>query len=127
MAEDREFRDFLTEQLGPLGPIGIRNMFGGAGIYCRGVMFGLLADEVLYFKVDDRNREDYQRAGAEPFTYEAKGGRKVVMSYCQVPDALLDDPEELLVWARKTLDAALRARQPNTGRRRDQPRRRRRA
>ncbi len=56
-----------------MGAIGIRAMFGGAGVYCNGVMFGLIADETLHFKVDEANRPDDEAAGVEPFTYEAMG------------------------------------------------------
>ena len=104
-----EYREFVAELLAPLGPVGIRSMFGGAGVYYGGVMFGLIADETLYFKVDDDNRGDFEHAGKGPFTYEGKNGRRMVMAYYEVPEELFDEAEELRRWARKAVDAALRA------------------
>lgn len=51
-------------------------------------------------KVGDTNRPDYEAAGASPFTYESKG-KQVTMSYWQVPEEILEDPEMLKVWAEK--------------------------
>ena len=72
-------------------------------------MFGLIADETLYFKVDDDNRGDFENAGKGPFTYEGKTGRRLVMAYYEVPEELFDEAEELRRWARKAIDAALKA------------------
>jgi DNA transformation protein len=119
VAVSAEFRDHVAGMLEPLGPVGIRRMFGGAGVYCGAVMFGLIADDVLYFKVDAENRPAYESAGSKPFVYEPGGGRKVAMSYWRVPDRLLDDGEEMIEWANKALEAARRSRSiPATGRRR---------
>lgn len=109
MAVSAEYREFVSEQLGPLGPVRIRNMFGGAGVYLDGLMFGLIAGETLYFKVDDRNRADYEAEEMGPFVYEPPSGKSVAMSYYELPERLCDDADELHIWARKALDAALAA------------------
>ncbi len=76
-------------------------MFGGAGIYYDGLIFGLLADDVLYFKVDDSNKSDYERAGMKPFQpFEDK---PMVMSYYEVPVDILENREVLAEWATKSL------------------------
>ena len=93
----------------PLGDVTARSMFGGYGIYCDGVMFGLVADGALYFKVDDHNRDDFVQEGLEPFIYEKKG-KKIAMSYYSAPGDSVDNSDALLPWARKGHDAALRAR-----------------
>jgi DNA transformation protein len=50
-------RDFVVEQLGRVVPqIRSRAMFGGFGIYAGADFFALIANDVLYFKVDDSNR-----------------------------------------------------------------------
>ena len=108
MAVSAEFRDFITEQLEPFGPVDIKRMFGGAGVFRAGLMFGLVTEDALYFKTNDDNRVDYESAGSGPFVYEKKG-REMSLSYWRVPEALLDDPEELAGWARKAFDAALAA------------------
>lgn len=109
MAVSAEYREFVSEQLEPLGPVRIRNMFGGAGVYFGDLMFGLIAGETLYFKVDDRNRADYEQEEMGPFVYEPPSGKSVAMSYYELPERLYDDADELVQWARKALDAALAA------------------
>ncbi|MBX3446975.1 MAG: TfoX/Sxy family protein [Parvibaculaceae bacterium] len=109
MAVSAEYREFVSEQLEPLGPVRIRNMFGGAGVYLDDLMFGLIADETLFFKVDDRNRADYEAEEMGPFVYEPPSGKAVAMSYYELPERLYDDADELVAWARKALDAALSA------------------
>lgn len=110
-----DFREFIRDQLGQFGPVSIRNMFGGAGIYRDGLMFALIAKEVLYLKVDRLSEPDFLAEGLPPFQYASKDGRNVVMSYYRAPDRCLEDPSEMKVWADRALAAALRAR---TGRRR---------
>ncbi|MBX3509376.1 MAG: TfoX/Sxy family protein [Parvibaculum sp.] len=110
MAVSAEYRDFVIEQLEPLGAVRIRNMFGGAGVYLGDLMFGLIAGETLYFKVDDRNRADFEAEDMGPFVYEPPSGKAVAMSYYELPERLYDDADELVSWARKALDAALAAR-----------------
>jgi len=110
MAVSAEYKEFVAEQLEYLGPIRIRNMFGGAGVYLDNLMFGLIAGETLFFKVDERNRADYEAENSGPFIYEPPSGKMVAMSYYELPERLYDEPDELILWARKALDAALAAR-----------------
>jgi DNA transformation protein len=67
MAISDEFIDYVIDQLAAWGEVYARKMFGGAGLYRDETMFGLIADDVAYLKVDDSNREDFVRAGASPF------------------------------------------------------------
>jgi len=106
MSVNAEFAAFLHEQLERFGPVTIRPMFGGAGLFHDGVMFGLIAYDTLYFKTGDANRTDYENAGMGPFTYEGKS-KPVAMSYHQVPADLLEDPDGLSEWARRAFDVAL--------------------
>ncbi len=110
MASDREFADEVIGRLLPVGPVAARRMFGGFGVYLDGVMFGLIGFNTLYFKVDDGNRADFERAGMEPFTYQGKT-RPVRMSYYQVPGDVFDEPKRLAEWAANALAAARRAKQ----------------
>ncbi|HCX69423.1 TfoX/Sxy family protein [Parvibaculum sp.] len=107
MAVSDEYKAFVAELLEPLGTVRIRNMFGGAGVYLDDLMFGLIAGETLYFKVDGRNRPDFEADEMGPFLYEPPSGKTVAMSYYELPERLYDDPDELVHWARKALDAAL--------------------
>jgi DNA transformation protein len=109
MAISAEYKAFVAEQLEPLGPVRIRNMFGGAGVYFDDLMFGLIAGETLFFKVDERNRPDFEAEEMGPFIFEPPSGKAIAMSYYELPERLYDDPQELVAWARKALDAALAA------------------
>jgi DNA transformation protein len=99
MAPTEGFKDFITDQLAGFGPVIIRNMFGGAGIYADGVMFGLLADDVLYLKADETTFATFAAEGMGPFTYKPDGRAPVAMSYWEVPPRLLEEPDELAEWA----------------------------
>lgn len=109
MAVSNEYKAFVAEQLEPLGPVRIRNMFGGAGVYFDDLMFGLIAGETLFFKVDERNRRDFEGEEMGPFVYEPPSGKSIAMSYYELPERLYDEPEDLILWARRALDAALAA------------------
>lgn len=101
----------LLELLAPLGPVQIRRMFGGSGVFLDGLMFGLVADDILYFKADAETAPDYEAEGLEPFRYARSDGRVTVMSYWQAPERLLDEPDEIVAWARKAVGTARRAAQ----------------
>jgi len=104
-----EYLTFVLEQLGGVGSVQARRMFGGAGIYCRSVMFALVADDVLYLKVDDSNRADFEEADAKPFRpYPEKSGKTMVMSYYEAPVDILEDRDRLTAWAQKALAVAIR-------------------
>jgi len=81
-------------------------MFGGVGIYSAQRFFALIADDTLYFKVDDSNRPDFERLGMRPFQPYGEGGE--VMQYYEVPAELLEDPEALRPWAAQAIAVAER-------------------
>ena len=114
MAVSAGFAEHVRELLGELGPIRIKNMFGGAGVYCDDLIFALIIEDALWIKADAENRTLFEAAGSEPFTFEYKDGRRETMNYWRLPDTASDAPEEALRWARLGLDAALRARRPKT-------------
>ena len=104
MAVSESYKDYVLDQLQPMGYVTIKKMFGGAGIYYDGLIFGLLADDVLYFKVDDSNRPDYEKEGMGPFKPFAD--KLMVMPYHEVPIDILEDRHVLLEWARKACIAS---------------------
>ncbi|MGD0429853.1 MAG: TfoX/Sxy family protein [Acetobacteraceae bacterium] len=102
------FAEFLCEQLAPIGRVTMRRMFGKTGVFCNGLMFGMVADDTLYFRVDDRNRAVFKEAAAfPPLNYEKKG-RAIDLSFWRAPELLLDEPDDLLAWARAAMAAARR-------------------
>ena len=104
-----EYRAYIEDLVEPLGHVTSRRMFGGLGVFYRGLMFALIVNDVLHFKVDDENRPDYEADGMEPFSYLRKGQKRGLNSYWTVPVDVLDNEDEFLVWSRKAADAALRA------------------
>jgi DNA transformation protein and related proteins len=105
MPLDARIAQFVEELFAPLGIISVRGMFSGGGIYCDGLMFGLIADNMIYLKADARTRGAFEAEGTGPFIYQ---GRKkpIAMSYWRLPDRLLDDPDEALAWGRRALEVA---------------------
>jgi DNA transformation protein len=102
MSVSDEFLDYVVDQLSTWGRVSVRKMFGGAGLYLEGVMFGLIADDVAYLKVDDSNRDDFVKAGSSAFKpYPDKAG---TMSYYEIPPEVLEDRDELSRWAQRSLD-----------------------
>lgn len=106
MAVSDEFTDYVIDQLAAWGEVSARRMFGGAGLYCDGTMFGLISDDVAYLKVDDTNREDFVKAGALPFNPYPDKVKTAVMSYYEIPADVLENPDELARWAERSLAIA---------------------
>ena len=106
-----EFVENLNDVFCQFGPVSIRRMFGGYGVYHDGLMFGLVADDVLYLKVDGESMGRFKELDLEPFEYE-KNGAKIKMSYYMAPESIFEDPEQAKEWAALAFDAALRARKP---------------
>lgn len=102
---------WLKDLFQPFGPVSVRRMFGGAGIYRDGLMFALSAEGEVYLKADRECVELFERAGSRPFTFEAKG-RRTQTSYWLMPEEAVDDPDRLRYWAELAWAAALRNRKP---------------
>jgi DNA transformation protein and related proteins len=109
MTASESFVELLRDALSGLGPVSVRRMFGGAGIYADGVMFGLIAGDTLYLKADSHSQPAFEAEGLQPFTYQARGKRRIAMSYWRIPERLLDEPDEMVEWARRALAAARQA------------------
>lgn len=108
MAVSRGYQDFILDLLGPLDPAA-RRMFSGVGLFHGGVMFGLLARDTMYLRVDDATRGRFEQEGCGPFTYQREEREVSLSAYYVVPEGLLDQPDELLQWARDAIEAASRA------------------
>jgi DNA transformation protein and related proteins len=134
--------EYLVDQLRDWAPITVRRLFGGWGIYRGSLMFGLIARDAVYFRVDEHNRPDYEEAAAKPFlhtatrragatasaakpfTYRMPNGKTVEMAYYEVPADILEDGEALGQWAAKAEAAAMRAKAGKAKRRAPQRKRR---
>ena len=108
MVASDSFAEFLREQLAPLGRVTMRRMFGKTGMFCEGLMFGMVTDNTLYFRVDDHNQAVFKEAASfPPLSYEKKGST-IDLSFWRAPERLFDEPDELVTWARAALAAARR-------------------
>ena len=109
MSGQDEFIVHVLELLRPLGRVAARRMFGGYGLYCEGVFFGIILDNTLYLKADDRNRVDFELAGCEIFSYSRKG-KSAQLNFYRAPEDAMDAPHLMLPWARSAYAAGLRSR-----------------
>jgi DNA transformation protein and related proteins len=121
MAVSDDYRQYVLEQLKGLGRVIPRRMFGGVGLYHEERFFAIIMADTLYFKVNDSNRRDYESRGMGQFRpYPNKP--QLSMTYYELPADALEDSDECVLWARKSLAAAAVA--PNPGTRRTKQRRR---
>src|SRR5215510_571869 len=102
------FAEFLREQLAPLGRVTMRRMFGKTGVFCDGVMLGMVTEDTLYLRVDDHNRVAFKEAESLPPLNYQKKGSTIDLSFWRAPERLFDEPDELVSWARVALAAARR-------------------
>jgi DNA transformation protein and related proteins len=117
MSVSDNYRTYIVEQLAALPALSTRRMFGGIGIYSDAFFFALIDDDVLFFKVDDSNRDDYASRGMKafmPFPGQPSLG------YFQVPPDVIEEAEELVRWAHRSVEVAknkkgprLRSRRPS--------------
>jgi DNA transformation protein len=106
MSVSNGYRTFIVDQLAAVPALSTRRMFGGVGLYSGESFFALIDDDVLFFKVDDANREDYVSRGMKafmPFPGQPSLG------YFQVPAEVIEEAEELTRWARRSVEVAQRA------------------
>ena len=102
--------DFIVELFAPFRHVALKRMFGGAGLYADGLMFGLVFDGVIYLRIDEASLPDFEREGSAPFVYPLAKRRPGHASqrFWRLPDRLYDDPDELAVWAGRALAIAER-------------------
>jgi DNA transformation protein len=101
------FVAFALDQLDDVHELIARPMFAGVGLYSGDLFFGIVYGDTLYFKVDDKTRGRYQRAGMNPFKPYAN--RPTTLQYYEVPPGVLEDRGRLTRWARAAIDTARRS------------------
>ena len=103
---------YVLDQLRPIVPgIRVRRMFGGVGLYATDLFFAVIDDDVLYLKVDDATRGEYEARGMPPFS-PIEGHAS--MNYSQLPEEILEGRDELHRWTSRTLDVARSAKRTRT-------------
>src|ERR1041384_4101059 len=98
----------IRELFAEFGPVDVRRMFGGVGVFVEGRMIALVSRSVIYLKADAETIPDFEREGLAPFSYATRTGERKLTSYWRMPERLYDDTEELAVWARLSLSVAHR-------------------
>lgn len=107
MPQDTSYHNYvLGDCLAHLPGITSRAMFGGWGIYQDGVIFGLIAEDQLYFKAGEHNQSDFDQHDCKPFIYEAKNHKRTNMGYCSVPEEILSDPDSIKDWVAKAVQVS---------------------
>ncbi len=102
------FSDYVLELLAGFGRLEAKRMFGGAGLYRDGVMFAILDDDVVFFRVDDALEADLKAQGSVPWTYSMKSDGSIrSMGYWRMPETAADDPDEAVPIAKRAHAAAL--------------------
>jgi DNA transformation protein len=99
------FKDFVVEQLEPLsktGELKTRAMFGAYGLYLGDKFFGIIHEGRLFLKTGEKSREKYIAKGMEPFRPNKK---QTLKNYYEIPLDVLEDSEELTIWAGESLGA----------------------
>jgi DNA transformation protein len=100
----------IAELFESLGPVSIKRLFGGKGIYFDGVIIAIVLRGELLLKGDGESAPDFLAAGCRQWTYTgSRHGKEVAMPYWSVPDSAFYDPDEMTVWARRAYEAGLRA------------------
>lgn len=107
MAINEEYLQFVLDQLSEFGEVEIKRMFGGVGLFKKGLMFGKIGGDTFRLKVDESNQKEFEEKGMKPF-YSAK--KKKGMPYWEVPQDVLEDRSELAKWAKKSFEIAKRTR-----------------
>ena len=109
--------DFIHELFAGFGAVEVRRLFGGAGLFADGVMFGLVSRGEIYLKADAETAPRFEAEGCGPFEYGSKTGRRAIASFRKLPERLYDDADELAQWARQALTVARRKAAARPGKR----------
>lgn len=109
MATDPEFLNHVLDLFSDLGPVRTGRMFGGTSLYIDDAMFAVIFGDALFMKADKPLAADYAEAGSAPFQYDTKTGVRVIPGLVSMPDSAMDDPEEALIWGRKSMVPAQKA------------------
>ena len=100
--------DFIQELFAAFGPVSVRRLFGGAGIFAGGVLIGAVFRDEIYLKADAETAVRFDAEGCGTFEYATRTGTRAIASFRKLPERLYDDADELAEWARDALGVARR-------------------
>ena len=101
-----EFVEYIMDMLSRFSEVKLYRMFGGYGLYSGKLIFAIIIDDELYFKVDAKLMEEYKNAGSFPFTY-TREGKTIALSYWSVPSDVIEDADLLKEWFNKSLKVVI--------------------
>ncbi len=104
MSVSDDFLSYVLEQLSALRGLRPKRMFGAVGIYCEENFFAVIDDDILYLKTDDSTRGEYEARGMRRFM--PSPDKQGSMAYHEVPADVLEDRDQLALWARKSVAVA---------------------
>jgi DNA transformation protein len=103
----KDFAEFVFEQMSEMPAVSYKSMFGGYGFYQHGLMFALVADENLYFKANDFLIDEFVALGLKPFVYQTKG-KDMQLNYYAAPEIVFEEAQQMRLWSEKAYQCALR-------------------
>jgi DNA transformation protein len=103
--QDESFKDFIVDQLSEMDSVEARRMFGGHGLYQDETFFGIVHKGKLFFKIDESTVGEYRKRKMKPFRPNDK---QTLKSYYQVPVDVVEDPDDLCVWAKRAVQSQLK-------------------
>jgi DNA transformation protein and related proteins len=99
----------IEELFSPVGPIFVKRMFGGHGIYAGDLFIAIETGGEIYLKVDAETQPLFEAAGSSPFAYTRANAQKpIVMSYWRLAETAYEDADEFRRWILLASDAARR-------------------
>ena len=106
MALHEEFKNFVLDQLQGIGEFETKRMFGGLALLHQGSAFAKIKHEKVWLKVDNTNREDFEKLGMQQYTYGKDNSRK--LNFYETPIEVIEDRDELKDWVKKSIDLAMK-------------------
>ncbi len=103
MAADPDFLEHAKDLFADLGPIRVGRLFGGSALYLDDAMFAMIQNATIFMKADAELAKEYIAAGSTPFSYDTKTGTRVIAGLTSLPDTALEDPDEAVQWARRSM------------------------
>lgn len=103
-----QYAQYVLDMFKPHGPMTAKALFGGYAFYCGGVIFAIIVEDQLYFKVDELTRADFESHDAQQFVYQGKS-KTVAMPYMILPESILENRDELPVWIAKACEVSVRS------------------
>jgi len=101
-------RDALAEFFAAYGPVSVKRMFSGFGVYAEDVCFAVFLRGELFLKADPASVAAFEAEGSTPFSYSQTTSGKVIQvnSWWRLPARLYDEPDELAEWTRAAVAVA---------------------